>query len=1170
MTDEEENTTSKNTKRKGCLGWLWRLGVIGLVLLFGFLAWLNGPGIRLLGPKLAKHFIEDGMLGENLRIEGTLLGGLDVYDLELSTDGAIERLAIKRFETDYRFSEIISGKLRGLSGEGIHLDLRLEPSKEKDKQPVDFAQLGRMLNGVRNKILPLNLNLDDVSFSLAQDGERILELEPSDFSHRPGDDVVELELGRIIDGKGGFTQKQKTSLVWEKGRMTLDQIELLTILGVSGLTVMLPENGEIAAEGAIRLGEAILRLDVGKGLSDLQLEMIEGELDIGGFLGEIGVKMPIKGQLKFLEVDLKQVFPEWQKAVGTAEVFIESFAYDRWDVAELSAGMTLDEGRFSAKLAGVALGSQVTVNGEGAFERADLVSEDFMMKRISGDLSIARVGEVLRGLDAKLDMPTTFEEFPESEIGGTWAVDFDDAGFGAVEGELSLKATQADATPIRLNARFDAEAKAITVKNLVTDGMVFSGSYGLASQAYEAKQVMENFDSTRLLPWLEGLGKTMEGSCVASGKWEGSGNLADGRMRGELTDLKALWKWNAPESGAIRPPVSAMCEKFSYEWPGTLEIDGLVAETDGQTVKLDAKLANQELVLEKFIWLDDEEQLAQGQGKLPVPEDYSKWQEFIKNDSRPLDLMLNSKTLPLAKLRPWVKGLDQIDDKATGRLDLRIAGSLMAPEVSAVVEIRDVSVPSRSELPTMDVTLNVEARDGRAIISAAAIAPDFEPATMNATMAFLPKKWAEDPGSIMTEEVSGSLALPRINLSRFQSLIPGAAKLGGVVEGEMAIVGTVGEPDISGELKLSGGEFRMTNSDIPALDGIDLQIGTDLKYLTIKGGVADIEGGNITIEGAFGLKADGDAEGVDSRSLDFTIRAAGIPVVRNDFLIVRTNADMRVQGTMGDAKVTGEFGIIDSVFYKDMELIPIGTPFLEPSAAKLPSIDTPDNPGAVVPAPFSEWAVDLNLKTIDPILIRGNLGTGQVDVSLKIGGEVGNPKPNGTVRLSNAVARLPFSTLKVGDGTATFTPQTGFDPILEMRGTAEPRPYQVQVYVNGRASDPQVLLTSQPPLPENEIMTLIATGTTTSGLENSQAASSRATKLLIEELRQGRFLFGKQLRPLLSLLDNVDFSIAESDPYDSDSYNSATVELSEKLYVSAGLGEEGDQRFLAIWRVRFR
>ncbi len=101
-------------------------------------------------------------------------------------------------------------------------------------------------------------------------------------------------------------------------------------------------------------------------------------------------------------------------------------------------------------------------------------------------------------------------------------------------------------------------------------------------------------------------------------------------------------------------------------------------------------------------------------------------------------------------------------------------------------------------------------------------------------------------------------------------------------------------------------------------------------------------------------------------------------------------------------------------------------------------------------------------------------------------------------------------------------------------------------------------------------MTLLATGTTSAGLEDSQAASSRAMQLLIEELRRGRFLFGKQLRPVLGLLDNVDFSLAESDPYDSGTYNSATLKLSEKWYVSAGIGAEGDQRVLAIWRLRFK
>jgi autotransporter translocation and assembly factor TamB len=160
--------------------------------------------------------------------------------------------------------------------------------------------------------------------------------------------------------------------------------------------------------------------------------------------------------------------------------------------------------------------------------------------------------------------------------------------------------------------------------------------------------------------------------------------------------------------------------------------------------------------------------------------------------------------------------------------------------------------------------------------------------------------------------------------------------------------------------------------------------------------------------------------------------------------------------------------------------------------------------------------------------------------------------------------------LEVREGFLTFTPQNGFDPTLEIRGTAEPRPYRVQIYAYGRMSDPQLVLTSEPPLPENEIMTLLATGTTSAGLEDSQAASSRAMQLLVEEIRRGRFPLGKRLRPLLGLLDNVDFSLAETDPYDSDSYSSATLKLSEKLYVTAGLAAEGDQRVMAIWRIRFR
>ena len=101
-------------------------------------------------------------------------------------------------------------------------------------------------------------------------------------------------------------------------------------------------------------------------------------------------------------------------------------------------------------------------------------------------------------------------------------------------------------------------------------------------------------------------------------------------------------------------------------------------------------------------------------------------------------------------------------------------------------------------------------------------------------------------------------------------------------------------------------------------------------------------------------------------------------------------------------------------------------------------------------------------------------------------------------------------------------------------------------------------------------MTLLATGTTTSGLEDPQAASSRALQLLLEEIRRGRFRFGKRLRPVLALLDRVDFSLAEADPYSSESYSTATVKLTDRWFVSAGMSATGDTRALAIWRLTFR
>jgi autotransporter translocation and assembly factor TamB len=304
--------------------------------------------------------------------------------------------------------------------------------------------------------------------------------------------------------------------------------------------------------------------------------------------------------------------------------------------------------------------------------------------------------------------------------------------------------------------------------------------------------------------------------------------------------------------------------------------------------------------------------------------------------------------------------------------------------------------------------------------------------------------------------------------------------------------------------------------------------------------------------------------------VDILATGSHLPIVRNDSLIVRANAGLRLNGPWKEPVLSGSIGVLDSLFYRDIELVPIGRPFTVPTAAELPKIDARKEPTAGVPEPFRNWRLDVVARTEEPFLVRGNLATGSAQGSLRIRGTLGDPEPLGDIVISDFVASLPFSTLSVRSGTLHFDPAGGFDPSLEIRGTANPRPYRVNVYVYGRASDPQLVLTSNPPLPENEIMTLLATGTTTEGLEDPQMASSRAIQLLLEELRRGRFRIGKSLRPVLKVLDRVDFNLAESDPYSGEAFSTATISLTDRWFLSAGMGEEGNSRIMVIWRLSFR
>src|SRR5262249_56673444 len=97
-------------------------------------------------------------------------------------------------------------------------------------------------------------------------------------------------------------------------------------------------------------------------------------------------------------------------------------------------------------------------------------------------------------------------------------------------------------------------------------------------------------------------------------------------------------------------------------------------------------------------------------------------------------------------------------------------------------------------------------------------------------------------------------------------------------------------------------------------------------------------------------------------------------------------------------------------------------------------------------------------------------------------------------------ATLLSSRLDVSRGSLTFDPKDSTNPKIDLQGTSVIRDYTVRVYVYGTLLSPQAVFTSEPPLPQEEIISLIATGATRQELSTGNVLAGPAAMLLIQQL----------------------------------------------------------------------
>ncbi len=553
-----------------------------------------------------------------------------------------------------------------------------------------------------------------------------------------------------------------------------------------------------------------------------------------------------------------------------------------------------------------------------------------------------------------------------------------------------------------------------------------------------------------------------------------------------------------------------------------------------------------------------QQQLTLLEGSLEAPLDLGNLKNPIPLD-QPLALTLRTKDL---KLHALLAQLGQKEPAMSGTVNLAVTASGTVRDLTANVQLRADRLQSTaaSEMAPADIAVDLNLRDDRLALNGTLRQKWIEPLTLSGSLPLdaeqLAKKRALDPATPVILRAN----LPRSSLAFVSSLIPMIRQSRGTAAVDVRIDGTIARPALAGSVDVNWSALRFADPSLPPLNDFGLRIGFTKDRLTIdhcRGGLA---GGSFAAAG-----------GIDFARLDrpiFNLRFATREalVLQNDDLTARISGDVRVAGPMDAATVSGNVFVTRSRFFKDIDILPIGLP-------GRPAPQPPAEPATVSfpQPPLRDWKFNLRIQTADPFLVESNLARGKITMDLRLGGTGLAPWLEGNVRIEQLTASLPFSRLNIADGTVFFTRDAPFSPQLNIRGTSEIRDYNVAVTIYGSASDPQAVFSSDPPLPQADVVALIATGTTTEELgRDPNALAGQAAMLAFQKLYRTVFKPKPGAERKDTFLSKVQFDIGGADPKTGRQSLAARLPLTDQFSLLGGVDVGGNFLGQVKYFIRFR
>ena len=413
----------------------------------------------------------------------------------------------------------------------------------------------------------------------------------------------------------------------------------------------------------------------------------------------------------------------------------------------------------------------------------------------------------------------------------------------------------------------------------------------------------------------------------------------------------------------------------------------------------------------------------------------------------------------------WSEVFDGPELDGIANADIDLSGSTSEPTIVASLTVEDVLAADVVAVDApLDVALRAQLDQGRLDTDLELTRLTRNPITATAS---LPARLQLSPFAFdmpndgkLEGSVNAELLLDRLG----DLLASEGQTMSGTLLADLTVGGTLEEPTVSGPLVLEDAviENAATATRIHSLNmrAVASSERIDVESFTGRTGRT----GRLEADGWLALDAESEFP------LSVTLRLDKAELVDRDDLDGRISGEIAMTGNLADPRINGDLTV---------NRLEVAIP--EGGGPTLPEIDVEEVGGRFVNPPEEETDEDTEARPFDPTLdiriqlpnkiyVRGRGLESEWTGDLNISGQTSNPVIVGDLSIKKGYFDFLDKRFELSLGEISFSGATPPNPIIALEARAEDDDFTAIIKLNGPADDPQLLLESEPALPQDEIL----------------------------------------------------------------------------------------------------